>query len=36
MTRLLALVAVALPNQCFPFFPDRIQREALLILRSMR
>lgn len=36
MTHLVALLAVALPNQCFPFFPLAVQREALLIMRTMR
>lgn len=36
MIRLAARLAVALPNECFPFFPLSVQREALLLMRTMR
>jgi hypothetical protein len=35
MITLLSRLAVALPNQCFPLFPLRIQTEALALMRTM-
>jgi hypothetical protein len=36
MQTLIARFALALPNQCFPFFPSSVQRDALLLMRTWR
>lgn len=36
MATFFARLALALPNQAFPFFPLVVQREALAILRTIR